>query len=246
MAIFRPSATVGAISGAVGGSVFVNAKGSKVVRHRPQRKSPPTSNTQPYVFQNETVSARLAADPKARLRNLSNAWTAFTATQKTAWGTFAEVLPRANRLGQSRPLSGRAAYLSYGLTLWNLKGEAPAATVPTQLSTAPLTFTLAFAQGGPYNATITTDGAQNNGRTLFSIWVGYTAKRNTPPTQMTIARTVENYSGSATYNLYPDWNAYYEHLRTGQQVWMKCIRTSLTTAPFDWPSPPIYATTIVT
>lgn len=96
MAIFKPGAIVGGISGSVGGATFVNSRGSSVLRKRKTRNG---RRSQGSVNQS------------AILQNSITRWRNFSAENKTLWNNAASNATFANRLGQQRNLSGYQYFL---------------------------------------------------------------------------------------------------------------------------------------
>jgi len=101
MAIFRPSAIVGAISGDLGGSNFANGPGGSYVRQRRAIVKPKTSKQ----FQT-----------RAHLQWLRHRWNELTEPQRTAWHQAAANRPIANRLGVTSPISGPAFFIQWNMT----------------------------------------------------------------------------------------------------------------------------------
>ncbi len=91
MAIYRTGPLAGSISGAIGGVVFVEAKGSKVVRHRPVK----LHQRGPFVKRS-----------RAFLSNVVRHWATMTSLQRDAWNTAAGNINSTNRLGQASPMLG--------------------------------------------------------------------------------------------------------------------------------------------
>lgn len=107
MAIYQPSATTGPISGALGGAVYVNSRGSKVVRHRPL-KGP--------GIEPEAVNGY--GRPAARLATITRYWRTLTALQRQAWNAAANQRTYPNRLGEGRNLSGFQLFVKYNMLVW--------------------------------------------------------------------------------------------------------------------------------
>ncbi len=100
MAIYRAGPLAGGISGAVGGVVFVEAKGSKVVRHRP-----------PTVLKRRSIIALNSISPMAAFQLAIAGWRALTDASRQAWSTQAANITFPNRLGQQRPISAFNLYV---------------------------------------------------------------------------------------------------------------------------------------
>ena len=138
MAIIVPGAVVGGISGTIGGVNFVNARGSKVARKIPSTVS----------------STSLKSDiRRAIFSNLQKSWANRTAAEKQAWETFAANLPRANRLGQKRAISGYAQFMQTN-TLRSLTDQDALTTPETPpLMAIPTSFTLTSSISGGISLT---------------------------------------------------------------------------------------------
>jgi hypothetical protein len=110
MAIIRLSHIVAAASGAVAGSVFVNAKGSKVLRVRPGMPGKGSS---------------LALTRRAHFAIASQAWGQLTTIQRDGWRALARLLAFPNRLGELRPVSGFALYVKEATVALLLDDDLP-------------------------------------------------------------------------------------------------------------------------
>jgi hypothetical protein len=91
MAILKPGAIIGAISGTVGGVTFKNGRGPIVLAHR--QRIPATST-------------RLQINSQARFLRACNAWRAMTTLQRAGWAIAARTYPHSNRLGLTVYMSG--------------------------------------------------------------------------------------------------------------------------------------------
>lgn len=142
MAIVRPGALVGGISGALGSSVFANTRAGLVVRPRGVRTG--------------AASSALALR-QGDMGRVINAWNALTSAQRAAWATAALTRGLPNRLGVVRPISGFQLYCQYALGVYG--GSPPAALAPPTQSLiyAPTFVGVNFLEGGPY--AITSRGA---------------------------------------------------------------------------------------
>lgn len=105
MAIFTSSSLIGGISGSIGGATFVNARGSKVVRHRPARR---------------TLRGPGHRRSMSAMNQVQNAWTALTDAQRLMWATSATASSTTNRLGQSSPPTGHQLFSSVNLEMITL------------------------------------------------------------------------------------------------------------------------------
>ena len=91
MAIFRPSAIVGAISGNVGGVNFCNPSGSAVIRKAKTRTSPRSTD---QLIASSTFAS------------IAQTWRTLSLEKKKTWRTAALSQNFTNRLGVQRKLSG--------------------------------------------------------------------------------------------------------------------------------------------
>ena len=104
MAIYRSGPLAGGISGAVGGAVFVNARGSKVLRRTPITHRKPQGPlgfalSRPHVSVNRARAGWLDLDDPSRL----------------SWNATASQVSFTNRLGEARPISGYALYMKVNI-----------------------------------------------------------------------------------------------------------------------------------
>lgn len=123
MAKFLPGPVIAAASGSIGGTVFSHNKGGMYMRNR----SIPTIST-----------TEDALNAKARLSNRAQAWGGLTAAQRLAWEEWAAQNPIIDTLGQSRILSGIAAYVQLN-TIIEMSGESVIASPPITAPPSPLT-----------------------------------------------------------------------------------------------------------
>lgn len=100
MAIFRPGALIGGISGAIGGVVFSNNRGSRVVRHRPAVKGGRAPRHGPA---------------QAKFRAAQSAWATLDEIERAAWRTFATQVPTTNRLGEQHALSAFQVFVRFNI-----------------------------------------------------------------------------------------------------------------------------------
>lgn len=104
MAIYRSGGLAAGLSGALGGVVFVEARGSKVVRHRPTT-----------VRKIQRARAPATSEPAAALQAAINGWFALSDEVRQAWKTEASNVTFPNRLGQRRSISGYQLYLKVNI-----------------------------------------------------------------------------------------------------------------------------------
>lgn len=121
MAIFRPSSIVGAISGTLNASAFVNNSRGAIVRKRPNH----TKKRSPALMQHQ-----------AQFVNVQRTWRTLTEDERTSWRTTALRFPEKNRLGISRSLTGFQLYMKFNV-LRAATGIALQTEPPTNYRTQP-------------------------------------------------------------------------------------------------------------
>ncbi len=130
MAIFRPGALIGGISGALGGVTFSNSRGSRVVRHRPAVKG---------------GNAPRHGQAQAAFRYAQSAWATLTDQQRTSWRTYAPQAPVTNRLGEQHALSGFQTFVRFNIRTRML--NLPLSTTPTSSHDHPAPTSLQITSG---------------------------------------------------------------------------------------------------
>ena len=118
MAIVRTSAIVGAISGALGDSVFRNGRAGLISAKRP------------------AIRARASAAQmlqRAALQQLHGAWNNMSNDQRAAWAAAARSISWPNRLGVSRSPSAWNLFVTVNLTFWG----GPYPSYSTAITDAP-------------------------------------------------------------------------------------------------------------
>lgn len=101
MALFRGSALVQSISGALGGAVFVQGAAGHYVKARGVKCTP------------TVLSDRYA---RAGFSLAVQAWKGLSDAQRKAWGILGARTYRTDRLGVQKTYSGRALFMSQALT----------------------------------------------------------------------------------------------------------------------------------
>jgi len=97
MAIMRPSAIVGDISGSIGGQTFVRSKAGLVISSRGRH----TKTTNKAAIQNQATFQWVRAY-----------WKKLTEEQRTQWVQAALIYPHTNRLGIKKPMSGFQMFIA--------------------------------------------------------------------------------------------------------------------------------------
>lgn len=125
MAIFKAGAVVAAVSGKVGGQVFVQSSRGNVLRQSPKQL-------------HRDTQAQLAQ--RASLTRWNAAWRTITEQQRNAWRAAARTRLFPNRLGTLREISGFNLYVKYN-GIYDSIGLPPL-TIPPRMETtvfSPLT-----------------------------------------------------------------------------------------------------------
>lgn len=127
MALYRASAIVAAVSGKLGGVVFVRNKGSNVVRHRPAGRG------------GRSIRHELAASQFVAIQRL---WRTLSTDDRAAWRAFARDYPSTNRLGITRSLSPYQAFVRFNVrSVQHDDGlhDTPTSTHSTPIATSMIT-----------------------------------------------------------------------------------------------------------
>lgn len=133
MALIKLGGLVAEVRGSIGGATFARNRGGAYIRNRSVPLNP--------------QSARQSAVRQV-FGQLSNLWsTSLTASQRTAWETYASNVPLPNSLGEDRNVSGINMYSRGNSLLLDTGG--------TRVDDGPTIFT----QGPSFTPTITIDGA---------------------------------------------------------------------------------------
>ena len=139
MAIFKPSAVVGAISGTIGGVNFVSGKGSPVLRSK-RARNPLRS---PDALERQATFTRQAHN-----------WSIEPETIRAQWRQAALDFPHTNRFGVTTRLSGFQLYMAY--VQWSSTPLDFFAHPMPIMSREPgfQIISLSFTEGGPFNITV--------------------------------------------------------------------------------------------
>lgn len=177
MAIFRPGGVAGAVSGKLGGQVYVVGRSGPVVRSR-------ASGTG-----RDTAASVLARGMPGRI---GAGWSALTDAQRGTWRTAAAALRFPNRLGVLRSISGFQLYTKYVMDVY--LGSPPAALVaPSQsLLYSPTLAGAYFIESGPY--ALTTGGLPLPGTTPVEYAYLQARRRSTQLTGFNRVRRVTSYT----------------------------------------------------
>lgn len=203
MALFVPSALVGAVSGKVGGVTFVAAGKGQVIKSAAV-----------------TVRAfsKLQLERQARLAWVKSQWRTLTAAQKTAWNTAAALVVKTNALGQPTAMTGYQAFVkAHMMRFWS---PSSLFTTPTVKLVGPMVTasTVAFSAAGNYDITVTGTGLSGAQSTIL---YGATQESSRLVKKMTnwryIGRMTNNY-GSAS-NQKTNWIAAFGRAMVQGQVY---------------------------
>ncbi len=229
MAIYRTGVLAGAISGAVGGAVFVNAPGSKVVRRAPVTKRKRTSPL-----------GLIMTRPQSALATARTGWAELTEINRDAWNAKASQISFPNRLGQYRPISGYHLYMKVNvqrtIRLVTPMTTGPGVTRPQGI--AELTVVASVASG----LDVTIDSPLDPTARLAIVY-GAISWSSTPPKFFRDYRYLgtANFTKAATLELIALWEPRYGDLRLGQHISLKLKPWIIDT----WTGAPITQTTTV-
>lgn len=207
MAIIRPGPLAGAISGRLGGVVFVAGKGTPFVRPRPA----PISNT----------SARLATR-KSHFGRIVNAWSQLTDDERLQWRTAAALLKTTNRLGLSKPMPAFAYYVKTNMT-GNMLGGTTSVTPPNPfIPDPPTALTLTFSVAGAYTVAATKPVAA-----IFISWTifGWAFMRDSTPGDIPRPVFIDDTFSSAdlSHDVKIPWTTRFGAIQAGQHFTVDII-----------------------
>ncbi len=224
MALFKPSAIVGAVSGQVGGVVFRQGKnGTTIARARTHRPAS-TSFTVNAVNDFHTYIA---------------GWRGMTDEMRLAWRQMAGQLSTSNRLGQKRPWSGFRLYLN-----WARYAAGPGVNLswwpPIRANRLALDTIVPNFQTYAYNVGVGLVDGYATGSLFFSgcracSTTGFRSKNWRFISQRTVSSTY------AQYNIKTAWSAALGELSSGELVYLKVVYHR----PGWLPSPPYFCSASV-
>lgn len=145
----------GAVSGALGNTVFSHNRHGAYVRVR----TIPTKVVNSY-----TVGVRDV------LASASRGWGGLAAEEQSAWNTWAEANPITDRLGQKRALFGNAAYVMLNARLMQA-GDTPIALPPVIAAPEPLTSLSLAAGEGAGTVILTTAPTPLGANYRLMVWL---------------------------------------------------------------------------
>ena len=211
MAIFRTGALAAAISGTVGGVVFVAGAKSNVVRPRPLTRF----KTSPFL-----------ADSRARLHNYRNAWRTLSTLQQQAWRTAASSFNTTNALGASSPLAGFALFIKVNSELRAIPGAIVEDPGDMSLGGVPTSVAADFSASGTYEIQANPPGGF--GTAFFFVygwpfWRDYDARG---PCRLVFLES--DLAASITLDLKPTWETHFGPVSVGQRI---CVGVAAKTGP---------------
>lgn len=233
MAIIRPSAIVGAISGNLAGVNFATGKSGPYARQRRSTK--------------HSLSAR-QVEIRAMMQIARHQWQNFDEPTRASWRQAAANRPHINRLGISSHLSGAALYIQQAMLGVNAPAPetktGPFAFIPSFAAPPPLIFTdmvvvaggnkiISFVEPQPdNNRKFIIYGAKTGSNKPLRSWNDFTLLAN------------RNFSGGPTTpaNVTQQWDNVIGDVQVGEQVFWKFIYGGSVT----WPSAPGYASGFAT
>lgn len=203
MAVFRRGALIGAISGRVGGTTFVESRAGGVIRRvgrRTKRRS------------HEALLAQ------RQMQGSMNAWNGLDEENRIVWRRIGEELGVADRFGVRRPLTGYEAFVRFWTT-GNLNTFGAGGIVPTgQYTPAELLVVGSFFAPGNYFFNVL-PGASPVGVDL--IVYGARQFRDAPgwtPRQWTYVTKVPR--SLLPYNIYSGWAGRLGQMAQGEYYWL--------------------------
>ncbi len=202
MAIYRSSALVGSISGALGGVVFVAGAASPTVRHRPRSPGGASPNH---------------AHQQSLFTQIQRTWRGLTTLNQTAFRTLAAQMPTHNRLGQSRPLSPFQFYVQYAWRHFQRVGTVPTAVAAPLSSEFPTSMSIsADISSGTQIVNTPAPLATSYEMLVY----GATLNRDTPVATYNNYRFLGYFSQSGVFpaNITSAWDAQWPAVREDQII----------------------------
>ncbi len=228
MAIIRPSAVVGAISGNLGGTNFVIGKGGPYARQRLRQK--------------KSISKR-QIEIRAMMQLARHRWQNFDEATRASWRQAAANRPHVNRLGLTSHLSGAALFIQQAMLGVNAPAPetkfGPNVLMPIFPAPQPLVFVnMTVISGGAKTIRFEEPQPENFFRAII-----YAARTSSNKPR----RTWNDYTLVYNQTLTPgvpflkvvtdQWNNVIGDTQPGEQVFWKFIYGGFNT----WPSAPGYA-----
>lgn len=233
MAIIRPSAIVGALSGNLAGVNFATGKSGPYARQRANR----TKALSPGTLHN-----------RARFQFLRHQWQQLTDAQRTAWRQAATNRPHINRLGLTSTLSGNSTFLQHNMHGWPDSGFQAIqfdANPPTLTAPPPLILReFNVVSGGLKEMLFSLPGPPTSDRQVF---YGARTSSNAP------RRTWYNYRFLSRKDILPKpplfevtFTSEWDERIGDPQVGERCFAQWFTAGANRWPSVTLDASTVAT
>lgn len=224
MAIFRAGAVVAAISGTVGGQVFVQSAKGNVIRSTPNQVN---QRTPRQLLQRASLSRWLVA------------WRTLTSAQRLSWNAAARVRNFPNRLGVDRQISGFNLYVKLNIVYQN--AGLALLTTPTLMETTLMTpiGALTYTNAPPFYFTLSTPAADTTNTRITS--AQFRPNAAALPLNNRWVTTAPDYYGPTGIAWIRTNLGGFGYIPAGAQLWIQYQAI----APNKLPSPPQLATITV-
>ncbi len=219
MAIFRPAAPIGAISGNLGGVNFVLGKNGPVVRQRNRRTSQTT---------------KAAHNQRQIFSFLRNAWRNLTDNQRTAWRQAALAHPRRNRLGLTNRITGYQFFMQLNSFWVTLQNQIPTLTFsdpPSLVTRAPfLLLTWSVTAAGSKTLTTTAPTPPVPETQIFAMY-GARTFSSAPRKFWNSFRFTGTFFARPTIDLTIGWDDAIGDPAPGEQCWINAVQVAIDQIP---------------
>ena len=216
MAIFRTGALADAVSGAIGGMVFVSGGKSNVVRHRPIPRRP---------------SSPFLAQSNALMYNLRRFWATLTTAQQLAWNTAAREINSTNRLGQSSPMNGFQYFIKTNKATF----QATLAIFPFPATLSQLDFAInpaaSFSAAGAYNVQIDNPFVMTFLRIVVHGWPFWRTTQSRDVARVIFLEAFTSDADPVVLNVRDSWIQHFGPLQEGQRIAVG-VTSQFTHSPF--------------
>lgn len=217
MAIIRPGPLAGAISGRLGGLVFVAGQGTPFVRPRPA----PRHKDRKFLGSVQSYMGRLV-----------NAWRAFDNDAKATWQTAAILVISTNRLGTSKPMTGFQYFIHANMLAIPDRNAIFTIPPPPAFINPPGSSSVAFSAAGNYVVNAT--GPVGITVPIYHIF-GWPFWTNQSPGQIPRPVFLKSFSGAGAKveNIRPEWEDHFGSLQEGQFFFCRLkVRSNVNPASF--------------
>lgn len=200
MAIIRPGPLAGAISGKLGGLVFVAGQGTPFVRPRPAPRN---------------KDLKFLGPVRSYMGRLVNAWRAFDDEAKATWRTAAILVITTNRLGTSKPMTGFQYFIHANMISIPSRNAIFTIPPPPAFINPPQSSSIAFSAAGNYvvNA-VKPVGIPVAIYHIFG-WPFWTNQRPGDIPRPVFLKSISTPSPLAQ-NIRPEWEDHFGSLQEGQ------------------------------